>query len=302
MNRIERTFWNIKCNYLRFFGNKSVANENNYLNELELRAFVENKLEKGIPFMMGKIGGSELFAWRTVEFGNVKKRPEACKQLCKWSGFFPDNEELMVGFSKVMQEALFNSDVLIRWYQPYEEYFIKKYAVGLQGVCRSLGGWAAANPWTAALKGKKVLVIHPFADSIQNQYQRREKLFDNPEVLPEFELITMRAVQTIGDEQDERFADWFEALNFMCEEALKIDFDVALIGCGAYGLPLAAYLKKNGKSAVHMGGELQMLFGIMGSRWEKNNYAMKIKNEYWIYPSENETPKGFKKVEGGCYW
>lgn len=31
-----------------------------------------------------------------------------------------------------------------------------------------------------------------------------------------------------------RFNDWFEALDYMVEEALKIPFDIALIGCGAY--------------------------------------------------------------------
>lgn len=31
--------------------------------------------------------------------------------------------------------------------------------------------------WTNALKGKKVLVIHPFTETITNQYQRREKIW-----------------------------------------------------------------------------------------------------------------------------
>lgn len=303
MNRIEKICWKAKEKFFRPMENKDVTKEKNYLNEVGLGEFVAYSLDNHVSIMMGKIGGSELFAWRTVEFGETKKRMAACRQLCEWSGFFPNSEKLLVKFSDIMKDALQHTDVLIRWYQPYEAYFIKKYAVSLKGVCGGLGGWAAKEkPWTAQLKGRKVLVIHPFADSIQKQYQRRELLFDNPEILPEFELKVLRAVQTIGEEKDERFSDWFEALQYMCDEAMKIDFDIALIGCGAYGLPLAAYLKKNGRSAVHVGGELQILFGIMGSRWEKNPYVMKIKNEYWTYPSESETPKGFKRVEDGCYW
>ena len=46
---------------------------------------------------------------------------------------------------------------------------------------------------------------------------------------------------------------------------MKFDFDVALIGCGAYGFPLAAKLKTAGKQAIHLGGVLQALFGIKGA-------------------------------------
>ena len=33
----------------------------------------------------------------------------------------------------------------------------------------------------------------------------------------------------------------------------KIDFDVAIIGCGAYGIFLADYIKSLGKKAIHLG-------------------------------------------------
>ena len=52
----------------------------------------------------------------------------------------------------------------------------------------------------------------------------------------------------------------------------KEDFDICLIGAGAYGFPLAAYVKRKGKKAVHLGGALQLLFGIKGSRWEDPNH------------------------------
>ena len=66
--------------------------------------------------------------------------------------------------------------------------------------------------------------------------------------MPEFELKTLKAVQTIAGEKDERFSTWFEALEYMFEETMKIDFDIAIIGCGAYGMPLAAKLKKKQES------------------------------------------------------
>jgi hypothetical protein len=93
----------------------------------------------------------------------------------------------------------------------------------------------------------------------------------------------------------------------MKSEINKQDYDVCLIGCGAYGFPLAAHVKRMGKKAIHMGGSLQLLFGIKGKRWENSNYNpiynySKLMNEHWVYPGEEEKPQNAASVEGGCYW
>jgi hypothetical protein len=171
------------------------------------------------------------------------------------------------------------------------------------------------RPWTRIHKGKKVLVVHPFVDTMKSQYQKRELLFSNPDILPEFELKTLKAVQTIAGTKSE-FASWFEALKYMEDEIDKIDFDIAIVGCGAYGLPLAAHVKRIGKQAVHIAGGTQLLFGILGKRWTEQyqgfwHYRPGIDisldyhplfNKYWVYPSQNEKPKDSEKVEGSCYW
>ena len=137
---------------------------------------------------------------------------------------------------------------------------------------------------------------------IVHSYRKAFKQIIN--ILPEFELKTLKAVQTIAGEKDERFSTWFETLEYMFEETMKIDFDIAIIGCGAYGMPLAAKLKKAGKQAIHLGGATQLLFGIKGKRWEEN-YPSKIAscfNEYWGYLADSEKPKNAGTVEMGCYW
>lgn len=141
------------------------------------------------------------------------------------------------------------------------------------------------------------MVIHPFAETIKSQYEKKEHLFDNKNVLPEFSLKTIKAVQSIAGTKTE-FVDWFEALESMKRQIAETDFDVAIIGCGAYGMPLAAYCKQLGKKAVHLGGATQLLFGIKGKRWD--NYS--LYNEYWVRPLESETPLNAKKIESGCYW
>lgn len=169
----------------------------------------------------------------------------------------------------------------------------------------SLYPFFVERPWMSALKGKKVLVIHPFAETITKQYKIRELLFPNPESLPEFELKTYKAVQSIAGEKTP-FNDWFDALDHMKQEISEIDFDVAIIGCGAYGLPLAGYIKEElHRKAIHMGGGTQLLFGIKGKRWEqdyKNPCYRNLFNRHWVYASDNERPQNAKAIEGGCYW
>ncbi len=160
------------------------------------------------------------------------------------------------------------------------------------------------NPWSAALKGKKVLVIHPFEETIIKQYEKREKLFKNPEVLPEFDLLTYKPVQGIGRAKNKlKYKTWFEALAKMKEDIKNIDFDIAIIGAGAYGMFLAQYVKSVGKQAIHMGGATQLLFGIKGNRWD-NCFGDLYYNKYWIRPSKDETPEGVELFERGtmAYW
>ena len=221
------------------------------------------------------------------------------------SGFFPCDPDLARKFKDLYLEDIKQLDILASYI--YVEHYLHKELSHCVKV--NLDGYYAPfmwnNPWTKELKGKKVLVVHPFTESIKKQYERREKLFDNPDVLPEFkELILIKAVQTIaGNKTEQGFETWFDALEYMKTEISKKDFDVALIGCGAYGLPLAAHVKRMGKIAVHLAGWTQMLFGIYGNRWlnDQPEYA-KFINEYWVRPSEGEKPQKAEIVENGCYW
>ena len=171
--------------------------------------------------------------------------------------------------------------------------------------------FVTSRPWSRVLKGKKVVVIHPFAELIEAQYARRSDLFDNKDVLPDFELRTVKAVQSLGGD-NQGFKDWFDALEWMKREIGKADFDICLIGCGAYGFPLAAHVKKIGKQAVHFGGGLQLMFGIKGIRWKKPQIALDVglpedcylkyfSNPAWVSPDAYRTVHS-DKVENNCYW
>ncbi|SHI71241.1 hypothetical protein SAMN05444350_10694 [Bacteroides stercorirosoris] len=206
----------------------------------------------------------------------------------------------------MMIEDMSLIDILASW--RYEElYFSKELQHTYKIDFEPYNPFWSNTPWTVALENQKVLVVHPFAETIQKQYLRKELIHKDSRILPTFNLQTIQAIQTIGNRIDSRFNTWFDALEFMKSEIDKRDYDICLLGCGAYGLPLAAHIKRSGKKAVHMGGSLQLLFGIRGARWEDNHYNAtynyaQLMNEYWVKPSEAETPEKAQQIEAGCYW
>lgn len=215
------------------------------------------------------------------------------------AGFFPVDETHLKRFALRMREDMKELDLLASW-RPEELLFRKQLKNVERVTLGSLGPIDNDWAWSQVLKGKKVLVVHPFAETIERQYKtHRLQIWKNENTLPEFaSLETVKAVQTIAGCRDERFETWFEALAYMENEIEKHDFDVALIGCGAYGFPLAAHIKRIGKKAIHIGGPLQLYFGIKGRRWDN----MGLYNDCWVSPSETDRPKDLNKVEGGCYW
>lgn len=226
------------------------------------------------------------------------------------AGFFPSNPQSAERFCKLMLEDCKNVDMLGCWQK--KEVLMEPYME--KHVCFDLAllePYWYDRPWTRSLRNKDVLVIHPFAELILKQYEKRKKLFASEDILPDFKSIkTIKAVQSIGGLSG--FKDWFDALDWMKMEMDKCKYDVVLIGCGAYGFPLAAYAKRTGHKAVHWGGSLQLYFGIKGNRWssekpylDKYSRFINMKglfNDAWVKPDETMKPLTADSVENACYW
>lgn len=280
---------------------------NPMMEEKEANSYIASKIKSEEPFFMGRVGSTELeticnymYFTDRIHGSNTPYTNNITNMLCDWCGFFPADHVLMDKFCQLYLEKIKDADMLwCMWKSRYENKLF-------QDVCPNtiLSKYDDTGfpvnmeiPWTTALKGKKVLVIHPFEDSIKENYKIKDKLFSN-HFLPDFELITLKAVQTLADNKSVPFETWFNALDYMKRQMEKIDFDIALIGAGAYGFPLGAYAKELGKKALHIGGMLQLYFGIRGKYYDQFEYH----NEYWTRPLEEEKPKGFNKVEAGRYW
>ena len=160
----------------------------------------------------------------------------------------------------------------------------------------------AREPWTLALKGKRVLIISPFAESFKEKVEVRTEIY-GIDLFPDCELSFIKPPQTQGDNPSDEFD--VELRRFVDElEKIKDTFDVALCSCGGYGNLVCSELFDMGKSAIYIGGVLQMYFGIYGERWlkERPDIMKLYMNEHWSRPKEEEKPSGFEKVEDSCYW
>ncbi len=283
---------------------------------LRIRQF----LEASEPCMIARFGNNEL---RTVEnhltveesrpWGQKVKRylqgatgpfwwdDRTAREMARGAGFFPTTPESLERFARLTLDDIPQIDILGSWLRAEDRLGDELKA--LRVPLFDLEPYFHADPWTLALRGHRVLVVHPFEKSIRAQYARRGDLFTDPGVLPEFELLTFPSVQTIGGSSS-RFKDWFEALDHMKEGIASLSFDMAIIGAGAYGMPLAAFIKRElRKKSVHLGGATQILFGIKGKRWDAiPRYSTMLYNEHWVRPSADEKPSSAGRVEGGCYW
>ncbi len=270
------------------------------------------------PCMIARFGSIELQA--VVDYlcppslKNVKRfikseipawgyAPSTLRTMHINAGFFPPNQKMLDRFGELMLECMPMVDIWGGWRK--EEAYVKVYMPhAIRVPLYALEPYYFDNPWTPALEGKRVLVVHPFEDTIRKQHEKERylHLFSDIRLTPNYELQTLKAVQSIAGNKPTEFNDWFQALDWMMSEIDKRDFDIAIIGCGAYGFPLAAHVKQMGRKAVHLGGAVQNLFGIRSKGMESSQSFKNLMNDYWVRPSINERPKGYKAVENGLYW
>lgn len=313
--------------YERSFGTKVLKKLDCDLDPDSVSKKIYYALNSDHPCMIARFGSTELSCLGNYigvkqnnnnyfDFikGKVKRwwwEPSIMNQMQQWSGFYPPTIEKLEQFCELMLNDIPHVDILGSWIAQENEY--SSYLNAVKVHLRLLEPFWSKTPWTKVLKEKKILVVHPFSETIMSQYKNRKLLFQNKDMLPTFKsLNVIKAVQSLG-EGDVRFDDWFQALEYMKSEIDKRDYDICLIGAGAYGFSLAAHVKRRGNKSVHLGGALQLLFGIKGRRWEDPNYGVKewgipyasyinLFNENWVRPNEKSIPKNAELVEGACYW
>lgn len=281
--------------------------KNGYYTKKESNQKLLVSIQNGYPFLAARLGSTELeclseyfYLLNRVHKSNRPYGNNMKMILKEWTGFFPTEDSAMDEFCELYKYCLQQTNFLATmWTSRFEDRLFQDFCPGIPVALYDDIAFPIDEliPWTSALAGKRVLIIHPFEKSIRENYKKRRLMFKSPNFLPEFELLTIPAVQSIGYEQP-NFETWFCALESMKAKMREMEFDIALIGAGGYGYPLAAYAKELGKQGILIGGMLQLYFGIKGKTWDDKGYY----NEHWTRPLEEERPKGFERVEAGRYW
>lgn len=272
--------------------------------------WIASVIHRGEPAALCKLGSSECWAlawhlrlnrfykytWTSPAFGDL--------DLAEQSGVFPRTPALFHRCCETLLERLQLVDGCAVWHNIGESRILQRFSPSVMRLdLQSLEPYFFPQPWSAALAGKRVLVVHPFKETIQRQFARRSEVWAGRNVLPEFEIDVIRAPYGFSKTD---FSDWLEMLRWLetqVEQRIRDRrIDVALLACGAAGLPLAAKVKQLGGIGIHLGGATQILFGIRGGRWDKNQKFCEFFNDSWVRPSANETPSEAHTVDQGGYW
>ncbi|KAJ8598843.1 hypothetical protein CTAYLR_008545 [Chrysophaeum taylorii] len=280
------------------------------------------------PLMIARLSlGAEMSA--SIDYANGRRDYADLESLGNNAGVYPRMAEEATRFVHDYLSSLNASRIVARFggeWHARETFILDRFCPTATFVAnRALEPFyfQGDEPWSSQLAGRRVLVVHPFAATILSQYSKHisgRRLWADPDVLPRFELVTVSAYLTLAD-SPKPHASWSETLDALKRDVADVaPFDVALLGCGAYGelrrhednnhasitsgLPLMHHIHTaHGASAVYVGGAIQVLFGIKGRRWaDRPDFANRYFNDAWVWPAANETPPGAFGVEGAAYW
>jgi hypothetical protein len=289
---------------------------------LLLHNYVKGCLDTGKRFIIPRIAGIEN---NFAIFGEVaRKKGKIDQQMAdyftKVSGAMKNNAGILLtslesifAYSEKYVKALDNAELIGGWelygtYYPHirhsydyvrakytEKEFFWTFAMDIFHYIHSV-------PWTHSLRGRRLLIVSAFEDSIREVLPNHAKIY-GVDLFPECTFTTIKPPQTQAAEPSREFD--VELTDF-CKrlDAIKDTYDVALVACGGYGNLVCNHMYESGKSAIYVGGVLQMYFGVLGNRWlrERPDVVRLYMNEHWTRPKESEKPKNFQAVEGSCYW
>ena len=294
----------------------------NILKENErLFEYVKQKVETNSRFIIPRIAGIENnYAALGAIVGQNKKISDQQKEFIKKTiptmknnaGIKISDINNIIIYSKLYLDAFHQCDLYLDW-EPWGDvvtYIQESYNFITLNFKRDRI-WSFAmdvfhniynNPWTLSLRNKRILIISSFVDSIKEKIDDREKIY-GVDLFPDCKFVFLKPPQTQGENPSREFVEELKDFHQQIDEVIN-DFDVALVSCGGYGNLVCSYIYQQGKSAIYVGGVLQMYFGIYGERWvrERPDVLNFFLNKHWSRPKESEKPKNNQKIENNCYW
>ena len=118
------------------------------------------------------------------------------------------------------------------------------------------------------------------------------------------QVISLQFPYTYDIDVQRHFGTSRHLLDSILERIDPSRFDVALIAGASLGIPIAAAIKEMNRSAISLGGALQVLFGVKGKRWRENpEWVENYFTSAWIdVPAERRPNMPDDFCESGAYW
>jgi len=274
----------------------------------KLLNYIMGKLKAEQPFIIPRVAGIE----NIVAF-HKKITPQYQKTMKNNAGVQISNDKSLNLYCKEYTKAFKNCEIYTGWSkkdnvyttgvgasQDWIEYNICKGKPMAWARALDVFNYIHSNAWTTALKGKRILIISAFIESIKEKIGKPIYPVD---LFPDCSFVFIKPPQTQGEnlslEWYIEYDKWFKLL-----DTYKDEYDVALVSCGGTGNIVCNHIFECGKSAIYIGGVLSTYFGVYNSRMlSENKYAVTAYlNQHWSRPKVSERPAGFKNVESGCYW
>jgi hypothetical protein len=141
--------------------------------------------------------------------------------------------------------------------------------------------------WLPHLHGRRVLLVSPFAELLRERADAATfeavwagigKRWFHPAAVEAVELPYGYSPKTRA-----RFATAIDLYEDVTQRIAQRDFDVAVIGAGGLGIPIASFVKSLDRVGVSLGGAIQPLFGVLGGRWrDSRRWRRDYLNDAWI--------------------
>ena len=261
------------------------------------------------PFFIGRIAGIELQVAYDLHH-NRRLTPTALHEIVNNAGIHTESEESLVEYTKQLCQAYDHCTAIAIWDKEGPVYAATGHAqewilqrTGVPTIqARALEPYYDPSySWMSAMKGKRVLIIHPFYHSIQRQLPRLASLFPNRPWFPSCQIEVVVPPMTCAGNHGGK--DWQVHLAAFYETMEKKEFDIALVAAGGYGMIIADMIHTRlHRSVMYIGGALQLFFGIIGKRWFDQKEILMLMNDHWIRPLKEDQPLHHVRVEKGCYW
>ena len=264
----------------------------------QINSLIKDGIVQCSPMSIGKIGIVESVNLDSYLYGSNETKGS---ELFVNAGVYTTNYQDYVDWCESYLECVKSLSYIMQWSstdkkiinQHFKKKQIFKNFEGLEPFTLGEEGWHYS------LKDKKVLCVSPFTKTILSQAIKFKDIWPGANIGKIITVSTPHSEALTGIKP----VSWKQKLNLILEEIDNLDFDFATVGCGGLSLHVCDHIKKMGKPSIHLGGGNQLLYGIMGKRWDEGfKNASWYGTSSWTRPLKEDTPQNKNLVENGCYW